>query len=173
MKRPRENQSILYTYWYWDEELQQNIPTTITSGQDCVTEELIIQLKEFDHEESLSDRYERENRDFTTENKKNQFSESPEDSAGDPIENLGTYKTDPAYLLDHDPNDSSPIVEQLLQLIPELEPQQVDLIYDYYGARRQLTEIAREQGVSVTAISNRIKKIHTRIKKLFAQKGIL
>jgi len=164
---------LTYTYTYWDEEIKDYVTITITPGQDGVTEEYIILLKEFDHEADLGDRYEKENRDFATENKKAKFSVSPEDYVGDPIENLGTCKTDPAFLVDYDPNETTPLVQQLLALMPELEPQQVDLIYAVYGARRQLTEIAKEQGVSVAAISNRLKKIHTRIKKLFAQKGIL
>ena len=171
--RPKQKQTITYTYTYWDAAAKKEVSITLTSGQDGVTEDYIILLKEFDHEADLGDRYEKENRDFDTENKKVRNSENPEDYAADPIENLGTCKTDPAFMIEQESSEHNPLVQQLLTLIPELESQQVDLVYAIYGSLRQLTEIAKEEGVSVAAISNRRNKIIARLKKLFAQKGIL
>ncbi|MDD3882563.1 MAG: sigma factor-like helix-turn-helix DNA-binding protein, partial [Eubacteriales bacterium] len=67
----------------------------------------------------------------------------------------------------------NPLVEQLLTLMEKLTPQQIDLIYDLFGSGRQLTEIANEEGVSTTAIHNRKSKIIARLRKLFAEQGIL
>jgi hypothetical protein len=55
----------------------------------------------------------------------------------------------------------------------KLTPQQIDLIYDLFGSQRQLTEIAAEEVKSVTAIYNRKSKIIARLRKLFAEQGIL
>jgi hypothetical protein len=171
MQKPKQNQNqnITYTYWCWDEETKEEVPITITAGQDGVTEEHIILLNEFDHAAGLSERYERENRDFGTENQKLKHARNPKDSIGDPIENLGTRETDPAFFLESKPDKPKPLVEQLLELMDKLTPQQVDLIYDLFGSGRQLTEIAKEEGVSVTAIFNRKNKIITRLRKLFAE----
>ncbi len=171
-KAKQENR-ITYTYWSWDEESKKNLPITITAGQDSVTEEHIIMLNELDHAADLGDRYEQENRDYSTENKKSKLESDPDDCIGDPIENLGTRKTDPAFFLEEKPNEPNPLVEQLLTLMEKLTPQQIDLIYDLFGSQRQLTEIAKEEGKSVTAIHNRKSKIIARLRKLFAEQGIL
>lgn len=169
-----KKQPITYTYWRWDEESKKTLPITITSGQDGVTEEHIIMLNESEHAADLGDRYEQENRDFGTENKKSRHESNPKDSIGDPIENLETNATDPAHILFEEKADEpNPLVEQLLTLMEKLTPQQIDLIYDLFGSQRQLTEIAKEEGKSVTAIHNRKSKIIARLRNLFAEQGIL
>ena len=174
MKNSKKNQSITYTYWRWDEEAKKTLPLTITAGQDGVTEEHIIMLSDFDHATGLGDRYEQENRDYSTENKKTKLENDPDDCIGDPIENLSTRKTDPAYLLfEENVDEPNPLVEQLLVLMEKLTPGQIDLIYDLFGSQRQLTEIANEEGVSVAAIHNRKSKIIARLRKLFEEQGTL
>ena len=172
MSRPRKNRSVSYSYTYWDEESKAYLTIPITPGQDGVTEDQILLLQDLDHREALDTRYAEEHLEFDTENKKAYCSDDSESFPDDPIENIGTSKTDPAYLLDQDADEPSAMVELLPQLMQELEPQQVDLIYEVFGACRQLTEIAKEQGVTTAAVSRRISKIIARLKKLFAQKGI-
>jgi DNA-directed RNA polymerase specialized sigma24 family protein len=172
-RKAKQENRITYTYWRWDEGPKKNQPITITAGQDSVTEEHIIMLNELDHAADLGDRYEQENRDYATENKKSKFENDPDDCIGNPIENLGTRKTDPAFFLEEKSDEPNPLVEQLLILMEKLTPQQIDLIYDLFGSQRQLTEIANEEGKSVTAIHNRKSKIIARLRKLFAEQGIL
>jgi DNA-directed RNA polymerase specialized sigma24 family protein len=172
-RKAKQENRITYTYWRWDEESKKNLPITIIAGQDSVTEEHIIMLNELDHAADLGDRYEQENRDYETENQKLKNEREPENSIGDPIENLSTLKTDPAFFLEQKSDEPNPLVEQLLTLMEKLTPQQIDLIYDLFGSQRQLTEIANEEGKSVTAIHNRKSKIIARLRKLFAEQGIL
>lgn len=173
MKKPKK-QAITYTYWHLDGESKRKIPLTITAGQDGVTEEHTIMLNDFDHANYLIERYEQENRDYTTENQKAKCNNNdPGDRIKDPIGNLETYATDPYYQIDHDADKPNPLVEQLLTLMEKLTPQQIDLIYDLFGSQRQLTEIANEEGISVTAIHNRKSKIIARLRKLFAEQGFL
>lgn len=138
----KKKQPTTYTYWRWNEEAKKTLPLTITAGQDGVTEEHIILLNDFDHAADLGERYERENRDFSTENKKAKYDSNPDDCIGDPIENIGTRKPDPASFYEDRANEPNPLVEQLLTLMEKLTPQQIDLIYDLFGSQRQLTEIA-------------------------------
>lgn len=173
MKNSKKNQTITYTYWRWDEEAKRTLPITITAGQDGVTEEHIIMLSDFDHAADLGDRYEKENRDYSAENKKSKYHFEHDDCIGDPIEDIGTCRTDPSFLLEQIEDVPNPLVEQLLTLMEKLTPQQIDLIYDLFGSGRQLTEIANEEGVSTTAIHNRKSKIIARLRKLFAEQGIL
>ena len=168
-----KKQPITYTYWRWDVESKKTLPVTITSGQDGVTEEHIIILNDLNHAADLGDRYEQENRDYETENKKLQHFRNPEKFSEDPINALITHNTDPAFFLDQKADEPNPLVEQLLTLMEKLTPQQIDLIYDLFGSQRQLTEIAGEEDVSVTAIHNRKSKIIARLRKLFAEQGIL
>ena len=164
--------NLTYSYTYWNEESKAYITIPITPGQDGVTEDHILFLQDLDHREALDNRYAKEHLGFDTENQKALCVKDPERFPDDPIENLGTSQTDPAYLLDQASNEPSAMVELVSQLMQELEPQQVDLIYEVYGACRQLTEIAKEQGVTTAAISRRISKIVARLRKLFAQRGI-
>jgi len=172
MRKPQKNRSISYSYTCWDEESKAYFTIPITPGQDGVTEDHILLLQSLDHREALDNRYAEEHLDFGTANKKANCFEDSESFPDDPIENLGTSKTDPAYLLGQASDEPSAMVELLSQLMQELEPQQEDLIYEVYGACRQLTEIAKEQGVTTAAVSRRISKIVARLKKLFAQRGI-
>lgn len=157
-----------YTYYRWDVETQKETPITVTVGEDGVTAEHIILLKEFDHAEQLQERYVKENLDYATENKKEKFYRGDENVAEDPIDGLATNKINPDFFLYED-EVVDPQVEQLLQLMEKLTPVQIDLIYDHYGARRYLADIAKDANSSPQAINNRKNKIITRLKKLFAE----
>jgi len=64
--------------------------------------------------------------------------------------------------------EDSPLVRVLKEKVfPYLSEDQINLIYDYYGAGKTLEQIAAEQDKPVTkqAIANRLAKIHTKIKK--------
>ena len=64
--------------------------------------------------------------------------------------------------------EDSPLVRALKEKVfPHLSEDQINLLYDHYGARKTLEQIAAEQEppVSKQAISNRLAKIHAKNKK--------
>lgn len=93
------------------------------------------------------------------------------DSEGTEEERLG-------FLADPDLSPLSRIIEsfeeqekrtvmlRLKEAIKKLQPQQIDLIYQSFYARRTNVEIAKAQGVTEAAIRNRLKKIYARLGKL-------
>nr|WP_307989860.1 hypothetical protein [uncultured Niameybacter sp.] len=163
-----KGQRTKYTYYRWDAETQKETPITVTVGEDGVTAEHIIFLKEFDHQEQLQERYVKENLDYATENKKGKFYRGDENVVEDPIDGLATNKTNPDFFLYED-EVVDPQVEQLLQLMEKLTPAQIDLIYDHYGARRYFSDIAKEAGCKPQAIDGKKNRIIKRLKKLFAE----
>lgn len=60
---------------------------------------------------------------------------------------------------------------KLKESIQKLQPQQIDLIYQSFYARRTNVDIAKEQGVTEAAIRNRLKKIYIRLYKLMLESG--
>ncbi|MCE5343203.1 MAG: sigma-70 family RNA polymerase sigma factor [Eubacteriales bacterium] len=56
--------------------------------------------------------------------------------------------------------------DRLCQAIQALQPQQQELIRQVYFENRKIADIAREQGVTESAVRDRLRKIHIRLKKL-------
>ena len=54
---------------------------------------------------------------------------------------------------------------ELKNAINELQPQQKDLLFKVYVKREKLSDIAKLEGVSKMAITNRMKKIYSKLKK--------
>lgn len=64
--------------------------------------------------------------------------------------------------------------EKLVNLgdaIQKLQPQQIDLIYQSFYAKRTNVDIAAEQGVTEAAIRNRLQKIYARLRTLLTTSG--
>ena len=58
-------------------------------------------------------------------------------------------------------------ITRLYTVFQSLSPTQRTLVKRVYFQQEKLTDIANKDGVSKTAITNRLKKIHLRIEKLF------
>lgn len=77
------------------------------------------------------------------------------DPAPDPLE----------YILENfDAQEHQGTLVKLRAAIQKLQPQQVDLIYQSFYAKRTNVDIAAEQGVTEAAIRNRLKKIYARLR---------
>lgn len=166
MSKSRKKQPITYTYLSLE-----GPPITITAGQDGVTQADITLLRDFDRSTHLNERYEKENKDPLTERKKIQHAKEPEQYS-DPIGDLAEGAFDLIEIIEPDEKSDNALLEQLAEFMKLLTPQQLDLIYEIFGTKKQLAEIAKEQGVTKTAIHNRKTKIIARLTKLFKGNGI-
>jgi len=88
-----------------------------------------------------------------------------------------------SYLADDSTNPESVLIDnedekahqdRLITLTAAMEsllPQQLELFKKVYVERRTNTNIAVEQGVTETAIRNRLKKMHEKLRKFFPDRG--
>ena len=61
--------------------------------------------------------------------------------------------------------------EELYTALEQLEPQQRELVNKVFWEEMKQTEIAKEEGISNMAITNRFKKIYAKLKKIL-KKGV-
>lgn len=155
--------SITYTYYSVD-----GSKTVIHSGEEGVTEEMILLLKSEDNQSHLQDRYQEENTDYDYMNAQERLEEHPDS------ENLRGEIADPSAdlfrILFPDEENASPMKQKLLHVFEQLTDSQKDLVYDLFGLCKTAVDVANEQNVSYQAIQNRRTKILKRLKKLMKSK---
>jgi len=150
------------TYVYFDANGRKQIE--LRPGEDGVTEADISMLHEMDDADWLSDRRENHIKPYRYESYRSDGEDADEKNPW-----LADETADPEFMLIEAENDAEH--EQRLQIMPEalasLLPAQRELYEKVYVHKRKYTEIAAEEGVTETAIRNRLKKMHERLKKLF------
>ena len=80
---------------------------------------------------------------------------------------MGAMYSGPEEELFFEKEKESPLVQEFMEKVePKLSEEQKNLMYDRFGARKTLEELASEQDKPVTkqAIDNRIKKIYKKVK---------
>ena len=161
-----------YVYYKWDSDLNAEVPVNLSEGDFSpvdgkpVTKEWIILLDSIDHDEDLGDRYENENRDYSIGNK-DTAAEEEDGIRTSAIENIPDPAGDPFNILfpDDDAHTEDPRMDKLREFMETLTPEQIDLIYDYYGARKQQTQIAEEENaregtnISRQTVNARLRRI--------------
>ena len=159
-----------YTYWIWDEDAKQEIAYELTSGEDGVTNEWIVLLDSWDHDEDLSERYEYEHRDLGYEKFKEKTAKGAiGDITEDEFEEISSMGDEPFnVIVEKNGKKDSEEVMKLLDAMQKLTPAQINLIYALFGELRTVTEIAEEESVTEAAIRNRRDKIKKRLEKLMA-----
>jgi len=138
---------------------------TIRVGENGVTEEDIMMLRHYDHEEDLQDRYEEENLDYDYLNKVCAYERSG-DLCDHPIERIPDERADIWKQLFPDPDTRKEKIASVRNAMEKLSADQIDLIFDLYGLQRVILDLGREKGVTEAAIRNRRNKILKRMKKL-------
>lgn len=141
-----------------------------------VTEEEFDVLKDSYHAEQLNDRYWDEHLDYASELKKARYEAGEEDALHDPIDSIRDTRGDVFSQIFRSEERESEMVRIFCErVLPKLTDNQKNLIYDYYGARKTLEQI-RQKEMAITgreikhqAMTNRIKKIHARVKKLMPE----
>ena len=149
-------------YIYYQAEGPQII---LTPGKDGVTEADITMLHEMDDED-----YDKERRnDYRTTYISSYF------PGEDDVDKEDRNK----FLIDHD-SDINKIIEKkceeknhqmnlniLKKAMQSLLPQQKELVYKKYFKGQSNTYIAKKEGITETAVRNRLKKIYQKILKRF------
>ena len=139
---------------------------TIRVGEDGVTEEMIVLLRDSDREMDLQDRYQEENSSYEYQNAVARFEKIPNEDEDHPLERIADPRADIMKILFPDNAEDSLLLKKLETAMEQLTEGQRDLIYELYGFCKSMSDVAREQDVSYEAIQNRRSKIFRRLKKL-------
>lgn len=141
-----------------------------------ITSDVFDVLSESYHAENLNDRYWLEHLDFLSEKKKSQYEAGEEGVATDPISEIKDSGADVfSSLFKRDNAKSEMVIVLREKILPKLTENQLNLIYSLYGESKTQEEIRLEEisitGKEVThqAISNRLKKIHKRVRTLMEE----
>ena len=159
--RKTTDPATIYTYRSADGTTQ-----TIRVGEDGVTEEMIILLRDSDRELDLQERYQEENSSYEYRNAVQRFEKIPNEDEDHPLDRIADPKADITKGLFPDKAEESLLLKKLETAMTQLTDGQRDLIYELYGFCKSMADIAREQEVSYEAVQNRRNKIFRRLKKL-------
>ena len=160
-RKTRENLTQ-YTYTFAD-GTEQNLHV----GQDEITKEMILLLRDSDRLMALQDRAQEEHR-FRTFEKALEWDEKEQD-AEDLLERIPDPREDIWNQLFPEEPRISEDAEGIRRLMEKLTPAQTDLIFELYGLQKAITEIARAEKVTEAAIRNRRNKILQRLKKMLEE----
>ncbi len=141
---------------------------TIHAGEEGISEELILFLKADDNQMELNDRYERDHTDYSFMLRMRDYERNPDNERGNPFYEFQDEDADIMKILFPDQANDSSMLTKLQQAVALLTKGQQDLIYELFGLCKTMTDVAREQHVSLTAIQNRRNKLLKRVKKLIA-----
>ena len=147
-------------------------PIVIIPGEDA-SEEFIIMLDQFDHDEALEWRYESRQRCRTIEAGKRMTNDANDDFSADPIDNIVDKSADIFRQVFPEMKPSKKLIQKLQVYMGKLTNQQRDFIYDFFGLQMTVEDIARRDGVSHQAVTNRKNKILKRLKAMFEADGLL
>lgn len=166
-----------YVYTKWEKVGQKWIEKplcTIPLGENGENLEWVIMLDRDDHEVDLQGRYQEENADYGFRNQVDNTKAGDDDMEDtDAWAAIADPKADIMSILFPEEEETGPQVEKLLKLMEQLTESQINLIYDHFGAMKQLKEICDEENAangtskSPQSVGNRKKKIIERLKKLF------
>lgn len=140
---------------------------------DCEANiELIRMLDQADHAEDLQNRYANENADYRFLNQLN--SKAGDDNYMDDTDAwaaIADRNADIEQILFSDEEENQQ-VEMVLAILEHLTESQINLLYEHFGAGKQLTEICDEENTangthkSPQAFGNRKRKLLNRVRKL-------
>lgn len=167
-----------YVYTTWEKRGSKwiEVPVcTIPLGDDGENAEWIIMLDRDDHDVDLQNRYQDENADYGFINQMvNQKAGCDSDmddtdawaAIEDPAANIFSQ-------LFSEEEEMNPLVAELMEHMKKLTEDQINLIYEHFGAMKQLKQICDEENAangtnkSPQSVGNRKKKIIERLKKFF------
>lgn len=158
-----------YVYYYWDEEEKVKKPYYLVPGENEVTDELIVTLDDFDRKEKNSERKEEENADYSYRNYAVRASQG-DGKAVNPLDLLAEKRWSAAQYSEE--RDYSQKVDIVRDIMKNLTVEQVKLVYAIYGQGCTQKEIAEKLGITPQAVNNRLKKIKSRVEKMWKERGL-
>lgn len=138
----------------------------IFEGKNGVTKEIILLLKEMDHQEELQVRYLKENTDYKSEFLKG--IKAIDDRISDPVENLSdsTYSPESILFSEEKRKTRKDILDELVLLLTQNQQS----LYRYLMMGLKVKEIAAIFRTSEDAIKKRKRKLIAHLQKLFYEK---
>lgn len=167
--------NYVYTTWERRGDKWVEVPLcTIPLGENGENAEWIIILDHEDHEVDLQKRYQEENADYGFRNQVDNGKAGDDDDMEDTDAwaRIADPKADVEKVLFPEMEAEDVQLVKLRRVMSQLTESQRNLIYDYYGTRKQLVEICAEENAangthkSPQSVGNRKKKIIERLRKL-------
>lgn len=167
--------NYVYTTWERRGDKWVEVPLcTIPLGENGENAEWIIMLDHEDHEVDLQKRYQEENADYGFRNQVDNAKAGDDDDMEDTDAwaRIADPKADVEKVLFPEMEAEDVQLVKLRRVMSQLTESQRNLIYDYYGTRKQLVEICAEENAangthkSPQSVGNRKKKIIERLRKL-------
>ena len=144
-----------YNYFHTSvEDNSKTVSIKVEVGKDGVTQADIDILLAFDYEEHLQEDHDQRNLDARFYSKRQHFKDDDRD---DPFDELPYVEPE-----EHEMTEDEKAVRAAIET---LTPDQQRLLYDIYGSCRLRADIAREEGVSRAAITQRENRALERLKK--------
>ena len=147
---------------------------TIPLGENGENAEWVIILDHNDHEVDLQNRYQDENADYEFSDRiVNKKAVDDDMSDTNAWAMIADPKADVFNTLFPEEDEVNLTVQQLEEFMKLLTEDQINLIYEHFGARKTLKQICDEENVtngtdkSPQSVGNRKKKILNRLRKLF------
>ena len=139
----------------------------LTPGQDGITEELVTFLREDDERTRLSDRYYQEAISGAFRLAEELYNSDPDSYGASPIDCIPDWTYSPELVVFGE-KPSTEKLDSLRALVPKLIPTQQRLYWDLSQGKR-LVDIAREAGVEDETIRARVRRLYTRLRKLYTE----
>ena len=130
--------------------------------------ELVTILKEMDKRDRLSERYEREAHDPLFDFYQNKYHLYPSTFFDSPIDSIKDKNSSVEEILFPEPKPTI-LSDKVKPLVPLLIESQQDLWY-LLSEGFKIVDIAKKLNISPEAARSRIRKMHTKIKKLYQAK---
>ena len=168
--------NYVYTTWKKRGKKWVEVPVcTIPLGKNGENAEWVIMLDHGDHEVDLQNRYQDENADYEFMNRivNQKVGDDDDMSDTDAWAMIADPKADVFDALFPEEEEVNPKLQQLEKFMELLTEDQINLIYEHFGAGKTLKQICDEENAangtdkSPQSVGNRKKKILERLKKLF------
>ncbi len=170
-------------FLYWIHQEDDSWKAIILIPDKDMPREILDEIGDSYREEMLNDRYQKELADPVFLVKRicfqdGQTSDDKDCECHDPWEEIEDPLSDILdALLPEDIKQNAGMMEKFRWVLEQLQPQQVQLLYDHFISNKSLQQIADEEnaknGTSIKhqAITNRMNKIYVRIEKLMPEYG--